>query len=66
MSPLDTTVWFSDDEQEPPEVVAAAAVGQPDVDVTEEEISAEKRLAGGMTAACRDYPGEASHTILLT
>ena len=47
--------WFSDDEQEPPKVVAAAAVGQPDVDVTEEEISAEKRLPGGMTAARRNY-----------
>ena len=58
--------WFSDDEQEPPKVVAAAAVGQPDVDVTEEEISAEKRLPGGMTAARRDYPGKASHAILPT
>ena len=56
--------WFSDDEQEPPKVVAAAAVGQPDVDVTEEEISARKRLAGDMTAAKRDYPGEESHAIL--
>ena len=45
---------------------AAAAVGQADVDVTEEEISAEKRLPGGVIAARRDYPGEASHEILLT
>ena len=57
--------WFSDDEQEPPKVVTAAAVGQPDVDVTE-EISAEKRLPGGMIAARRDYPGEASHAVLPT
>ena len=57
--------WFSGDEQEPPKVVAAAAaVGQPDVDVTEEEISAKKRLAGDMTAAKRDYPREESHAIL--
>ena len=59
--------WFCDDEQEPPKVVAAAAaVGQPDVDVTKEDISAEKRLPGGMIAARWDYPGEASHAILLT
>ena len=57
--------WFSDDQQEPPKVVAAAAaVGQPDVDVTEEEISAKKRLAGDMTAAKRDYPVEESHVML--
>ena len=51
--------WFTDDQQEPPKVVAAAA----DVDVTEEEISAKKRLAGDMTAAKRDYYGEESHAI---
>ena len=59
--------WFSDDQQEHPKVVAAAAaaaVGQPDVDVTEEEISAKKRLAGDMTTAKRDYPREESHAIL--
>ena len=53
--------WFSDDEQAPPKVVAAAAVGQPDIDVMEEDISAEKRLPGA-----RHYPGKASHTILPT
>ena len=56
--------WFSDDQQEPTKVVAAtAAVGQPDVDLTEEEISAKKRLAGDTTAAKRDYPREESHAI---
>ena len=43
--------WFSDEEQDPLQVVASAVIGQPDVDVTEEEISAKKRLACGMTAA---------------
>ena len=62
----DETSGYGSLVQEPPEVVTAAVVAQPDVDVTEEEISAEKRLAGGMTAARRDYPGEASHAILLT
>ena len=58
--------WFSDDQQEPPKVVAAvaAAVGQPDVDLKEEEISAKNGLAVDMTAAKRDYYGEESHTIL--
>ena len=65
MSPLDSTTG-SDDEQEHPKVVAAATVGQPDVDITEEEISAEKRLPGGMVAARWHYPGEASHAILPT
>ena len=54
--------WFSDNEQEPPKVVAAGAVGQPDIDVREEEISAEKRFPG----ARRHYPGKASHAILPT
>ena len=31
--PIGHDNWFSDDEQEPPKVVAAAAVGQADVDV---------------------------------
>ena len=59
--PTEHDDWFSVDEQEPPKVVAAA-VGQPDIDVTEEEISADKRLAG----ARWHYPGKAMYAILLT